>query len=119
MNLLLTLVSLLQWGAIDFNQSVVLQQNLSLEALPGQRAVVLKKGTRLTVKDIVPLDQIRVLSHVLEVTPCPSELKNAKSDMTIINGVYGVELAAGCRVSTFVELQDLNTNSPFSVYEKR
>lgn len=120
MNLLLTLAAMLQWGAIDLDQSLTLQTNVTLNPLRGQTASIsLKKGTKLIVKDVIPLDSIRVLSYKLEISPCPAALKDKKSDMTIVDELYGVELSPGCVVDTFIELRDLNVESPFSLNEKR
>jgi hypothetical protein len=110
----MALAALLQWGALDVQQNLLLEQDLVLEQTQGAPGVTLPKGLKITLNDQYPLDQIRVQYYDLEISPCPASLKNQISDMTIINDNYGVELAKDCKIGMYVEFKDLYTDSPFS-----
>jgi hypothetical protein len=114
MNLLFLTAGLLQWSVIDLGQNLTLEQDLVLKPKSGLASVMLTKGTRLMVKDIVPLDAIKVHSIVMEVAPCTSDLSSKFSDMTIVDDTYGLMLTKNCRLDTYIEWKDININSPFS-----
>ena len=91
------------------NDSLTLATEIPLAA-----NLILKKGTHVKVDTINPMDEISVQNIDVVLTPCPASLKDKKTEMTLIQELYGAELTPGCRLELFVEYTDLNRVSVFN-----
>jgi hypothetical protein len=111
--LLATLASPITWDQIELNQKLVLNEPITMS-----EKITLNQGTKLNVSDIIPLDQIRVLSYKMKISPCKAEMKTQTSDMVIIHDLYGAQLDQECVLNVFLEWIDLHQPSLFSVLAK-
>lgn len=111
--LLASLLSPISWQEIELDQKLVLNQPITLS-----EKILLNQGTKMKVIDILPLDQIRVLSYKMKITPCKSSMKPQTSDMVIVDELYGAQLEKDCNLHVFLELQDLSKPSLFSLLVK-
>jgi hypothetical protein len=66
----------------------------------------LNAGTRMQLTAITPLDQIQVLLFEFRLVNCPGSLMNQKSEIVIVQELYGVELEPGCKINEYVEFKD-------------
>lgn len=101
----------LLWSEIDFNQELLIQQKIELSP-----ELEIAANSELVVKDIIPLDYIRVQLYQLEIKACHDA--NLASDMVIVaidgSGVEaGFQWANDCILEVFIENSDLNRLSPF------
>ena len=107
--ILAALVNTISWQQIDLNQKLILNDPIQLN-----QKITLTAGTKLVVQDIIPLDELRVLSYKMNITPCSAAIKSEVSDMVIINDLYGTQLDKDCSLNVYLELGDLSKPSLFS-----
>jgi hypothetical protein len=111
---MIAFAALLQWASIDAHHSLNLERDLVLEQPNGAPALTLKKGMQVTAVNQAPLDAILVQYYKMKLSPCSATMKKQTSEMTIVNDMYGIQLAEDCELSIYVEFRDLYTESPFS-----
>jgi hypothetical protein len=107
-----TFAQSLLWSEIDFEQELLIQQTIKFNA-----ELEIAQKSQLVVKDIIPLDYIRVQLYQLEIKACSDT--NLTSDMVIVP-IVGSQVEAGfqwaqdCILEVFIENSDLNKLSPFT-----
>lgn len=69
-------------------------------------ALRLNAGTRMKLTAVTPLDQLQVYLFEFRLVNCPGSLMNQKSEIVIVQDLYGVELEPGCRINEYVEFRD-------------
>lgn len=82
-----------------------------------EREFSFQENTKLTLKETIKDNSIKVYIHKFNVSPCPG--KNIQSDLELIevpqqNGVsssVGVSLSRGCSLEVFVDMSEYNTLS--------
>ncbi len=100
------------WSEIDFEQELLIQQTIKFNP-----ELEIAQKSQLVVKDIIPLDYIRVQLYQLEIKACSDT--NLTSDMVIVP-IAGSQVEAGfqwsmdCILEVFIENSDLNKLSPFT-----
>lgn len=111
--ILASLASPIAWQQIELDQKLILNEPIALS-----EKLTLNQGTKMKVSDILPLDQIRVLSFKMKITPCKAAMKSQTSDMIIVDELYGAQLDKECVLNVFLELGDLSKPSLFSLMTK-
>lgn len=111
--LLSALAGLIPWQSIELNQKLMLDVPIQLS-----EQLTLKQNAKLIVTDLMPLDQINVMSFKMKITPCSSTLKTQTSDMVIVKDLYGFQLEKECELNVFLEFRDLQNPSLFHTLEK-
>lgn len=104
----------LDWINIEHQQQLTLKDAVVLEAKAGGEPITIPAGSQLRVDDVIPLDDIRVLSYQMKISPCNSAMKKQESDMTIVRELYGMKLDHQCKLGVYVEFQDLTRESLFT-----
>ena len=107
------ILALLTWQQIELKQNLVLNEPIKLS-----QTITLAPGTKTTVTEIQPLDEINVIDIQMEITPCTAQLKNEISDMVIVKDLYGTKLEKDCKLGIFLEMGDFSKASLFSVPEQ-
>jgi hypothetical protein len=102
----------LLWSELDLDQELTIQQTIQLDT-----ELKISEKSQLVLKDIIPLDYIRVQLYQLEIKACSDA--NTTSDMVIVS-IDGSQVEAGfqwakeCILEVFIENSDLNKLSPFT-----
>src|SRR5687767_13548506 len=71
----------------------------------------LSAGTRMKLLRRTDLDQLRVYVYEFALEHCPGSLMNQRSDIVIVQELYGVELEPRCRINQYVEYRDTGRES--------
>lgn len=105
------------WADLEIDQDYKLTQDLQLEQTERSSSFLeLLKGEPFKLRDIMPLDMVRVVAFIFEYKNCPGP--DLRTEMTIIPvASTGVEIGAlvdtGCTFEIYIENKDIMTKSFF------
>lgn len=107
------------WNSLEIGNTYELKQSFSLPELERSGSSVdFMAGEKVSLRDIYPLDMIKVVLYEFEYANCPG--KDIKTDMEIIpvQGTSpvveaGAQLQQNCILEVFLETHDLYTESLF------
>ena len=104
------------WSELEIGQSYKLQQEFKLPQLERSGSLQdFMKGDELVLKDIVPLDMVRVVIYEFDYKKCPGpEMKTEMEIIPVQETSPMVEIGAqleNCTLSIFIETKDISTKS--------
>ena len=117
---LLVLVSFnalaIDWSELEIGENYTLQQEFKLPQTERSGSFQdFVKGDALVLKDIVPLDMIRVIIYEFDYKKCPGpEMKTEMEIIPVQETSPVIEIGAqleDCTLSIFIENKDISTKS--------